>query len=337
MFRTTRSLSFSLCALLLLGLAIAGCGGEKELTPVPVGELTEYRDPAIGFALKHPAGWIMDAQIGRVRMFNAPDVDKKFLDPAGAYPLGVTVTVDITRAADVGQALENFRSELKATDMQLGKEETVKAAGVDAVKIPYTANFGGGNILRGYHVLIPGDSALYDLGFAGFGAQYAAHAAVFEAILGSFTLPTPKEKAADETLPSDVFAAYDAGPFTMEYPDNFNFTNPPKGKNELVIGLRGVRLDCGIQVDVFGAQGLSVEKVFDQNKGKFPGASVGEARVGGEAARVLTYAATRDVERRIYFVVRNDKVFRITLDWYRPQREVYLRTYERVIGSFRFR
>ncbi len=130
---------------------------------------------------------------------------------------------------------------------------------------------------------------------------------------------------------------YDAKLFTFEYPDNFNFVAAPKGSNDLVLALRGVRQDCSIRFDVFGAKGQTLDKVVEQNKGKFAGAVQGKATVGGQPATTLTYSATKDVERRFYFVVKDDKVFRTTMDWYKPQRTEYLAAYDKVIGSVKFK
>jgi hypothetical protein len=85
------------------------------------------------------------------------------------------------------------------------------------------------------------------------------------------------------------------------------------------------------------AKGLTLEKVFDQNKGKFSGAAAGKATVGGEPSMTLTYSASKDVERRFYFVVKNDKVIRVTLDWLKPQRTDYLAAYDQVIASIKFK
>jgi hypothetical protein len=145
------------------------------------------------------------------------------------------------------------------------------------------------------------------------------------------------EKGRDQTLPSETFSEYDAKMFTFLYPENFNFTNPPKGKNEMVVGLRGQRQDCNILFDVFGAQGLTLEKVFAQNKGRYKGAVEGKATIGGQPALTLTLSAAKDVERRVYFSMKNDKVVRITMDWFKPQRTEYLAAYEKVIASIKFK
>ena len=52
--KTTLKLLPGLYILLLLG----GCGGETKMEPVPVGEMVTYKDPAWGFQIQHPKGWI---------------------------------------------------------------------------------------------------------------------------------------------------------------------------------------------------------------------------------------------------------------------------------------
>jgi hypothetical protein len=327
------------CAMLSLTLALllAGCGGGKKMEPVAVGEMQEYRDPGIGFSIQYPKGWISEAQVGRVRFFNAPDVNKKFLEPTGAYPIGVTISIDVSRTSDPAASIQSFHKDLEQTGMQLEQEQKLTVAGASAIKIPYKANFGSGNLITGYHVLITTDSAFYDIGAAGFGPMFDAYAAIFDASLASFELPKPKEKGADETLPSTTFSSYDAGLFALQYPDNFNPVNPPKGKFDQALELRGVRLDCSIRLDVFGAKGLTVEKVFEQNKATYKGRSAQKATVGGESALMVNYPTRADVDSRAYFVVRNDKVLRITMNWYKPQAGKYTEAYEKVVGSIKFK
>jgi hypothetical protein len=318
-------------------LLLAGCGGEEKMDPVPVGEMQEYRDPGIGFSLQYPKGWLNNAQVGRVQLYSATDVDKRFLDPTGAYPIGVMISVDVTPAPDPAAAIQARKKDLDQGGRQLGQEQKVTIAGREATKLPYKENYGSGNMISGYHVFLAGDSAIYDIGAAGFGPMFDAYTAVFDASLKSFQLPRPKEKGADETLPSPTLESYDAGMFSFQYPDNFNFVGTPKGKFEQVVDLRGVRLDCGIRFDVFGAKALTVEKVFDQNKAAYKGRSPQKVTVGGQNALMVNYPTRADVESRAYFIVRNDKVIRITMNWYKPQTAQYIEAYDKVIASIKFK
>lgn len=332
--KTTLNILAGLLSILAL---LIGCGGEKKMEPVAVGEMETYKDPAYGFQIHHPKGWIVNAEAGRAAFYNAEGVDKKFLDPLGVGAIGVQIAVSVTKIADPVGAIKKFRDDRVSEGFVLQPDQAVTVAGQAATKIPYSAAYDKKTVINGHHVFIPGDSVLYDLTFAGFGLYYGAYSAVFDASLSSFQLPKPVEKGRDETLPSETFADQDAKMFTFQYPDNFNFTNPPKGKNEIVVGLRGVRQDCNILFDVFPAQKLTLEKVVDQNKGRYKGATQGKATIGGEPAVTLTLSATKDVDRRVYFAVKNDKVVRITMDWYKPQRAEYLAAYDKVISSIKFK
>jgi hypothetical protein len=307
------------------------------MEPVPVGEMTEYHDPGIGFSISHPTGWVLNAQVGRAKIYNAADVDKKFLDPTSIAPIGVEISVTASKVEDVPARIKEITTELAEMNIQLGEEQQVTVNGATGTKVPYTANYGGRNIIHGHRVFFDADSMLYDLGFSGFGEHYNAYAAVFDASLNSFRMPKAKEPGRDETLPSETMSVYDTKLFSFQYPDNFNSTNPPKGKNELVVELRGVRLDCSIRIDVFGAEGLDVDKVFEQNKGKYRATSTAKTTVGGLPAWSLTYSPTPSVERRFYFAVRDNKVYRATLDWFKPQREEYLKAYDMVMASVKFK
>jgi len=332
--KTTLSILAGLLSTLLL---LGGCGGEKKMEPVLVGEMDTYKDPAVGFQMQHPKGWFVNAQVGRAAFYNQTEVDKKFLDPAGVGVPGVEIAITVAKNPDPVAAIKKWRDDRNSEGFQLLPDQSVTVAGKPATKTPFSANYGGKNIINGHHVFIPVDSALYDLSFSGFGDFYKAYAAIFEASLNSFQFPKPVEKGRDQTLPSETFSEHDAKMFTYLYPENFNFTSPPKGKNEMVLGLRGQRQDCNILFDVFGAQGLTLEKVFAQNKGRYKGAVEGKATIGGQPALTLTLSAAKDVDRRVYFSVKNDKVVRITMDWFKPQRTEYLAAYEKVIASIKFK
>jgi hypothetical protein len=327
------------CLLVMFAIvtALPGCGGKKEIVPVAVGELQSYRDPGFGFSIHFPKDWVKDTQVGRAHFYNADGVNTKFLEPTGNYPDGVVIAVDVTRTQTPADEQKRLVGEMKTMGMQINPEEAVTVGGKSGTKISYTAQYTKKIGVKGYHIFVQADSLLYDIGAAGFGDLYEIYAKVLDASIASFEFPKPVEKGADPTLPSEAFTNNDAKLFSFDYPDNFNFVNIPKGNNELAIGLRGVRQDCSVLFHVFPAKGLTLEKVFDQNKGKYAGASAGKTTLGGQPAMSLTYTAARDVERRFIFAVKNDKVYRVTLDWFKPQREKYLAAYDKVLSSFKFK
>lgn len=333
---TARLFGLSLIALVTVSL-LPGCGGKKEVTPVAVGEMQEYRDPMYGFRFHFPKGWTQTGEAGRPRVLNTADADQRFRDPLGAYPDGVVFTVEVKKTATPADDIKKAVDEMKSIGMIVGEQSAVTFGGKPATRVPYVANYSQNVRITGYHLFVNLDTAMIDAGAAGFGDLYAAHVNVFDAIAKSFEFAKPVEKGRDQTLPSDATTDYATQFFSFQYPENFNFESVPKGSNDLALSLRGANKSTAIQFTVFGAKGLTVEKVFDQNKGKFPGGIPGQATVGGEAAKMITYMASKDVERRFYFVVKNDKVIRITLDWVKPQRTDYLAAYDKVINSIKFK
>lgn len=321
----------------LATIALVGCA-EKKMEPVPVGEMQEYKDPGLGWSISFPKDWPqVNAQVGRARFYNATGVDLKFRVPNEPGTIGAEIAVDVIKTGDAAAQIAKNIAEMKAGGFQLQPEEKVTVSGVPGTKAKYGANYGKNSIIYGHHVYLPKDSVVYDLAFNGFGKFYDAYARVFEASLNSFKPAKPKEKGRDETLPSESFSSFNGKMFSFDYPENFNSTNPSKGKFEEVVELRGVRQDCSIRFDVFDAKGLTLDKVFDQNKKSFRGAGAGTATVGGQPAKMLTYSPAKDVMRRFFYVVRNGKVIRITTDWYRPQTDTYAVAYDKVIASVKFK
>lgn len=322
---------------LLAAILLIGCG-EKKMEPVAVGEMQEYKDPGFGWSLSYPKDWpVVNAEVGRARFYNATGVDSKFRVPNEPGTIGVEISVDVIKTGDAASQVAKNIAEMKTNQFQVQPEEKVTVNGIEGTKVKYAANWGKGSIIRGHHVYLAKDSLLYDLGFAGFGQFYDAYAAVFDASLSSFKPAKQKEKGRDETLPSESYSTFNGKAFSFDYPENFNSTNPTKGKYDEVAEFRGVRQDCSIRFDVSAAKGLTLEKVFQQNKGLIRGGVPGKATVAGQPAMTLTGAVTKDVVRRMYFIVKDDKIIRITTDWYKPQTDQYNAAYDKVIASVKLK
>ncbi len=333
--RTTHGFLTALACAGLVLFMLPGCG-KKEVQPVKVGEMTEYRDPAYGFKISYPKGWQINAEVGRAVMYSAADVDKRFLDPEGAYPDGALISVTLTKDPHPMDVADSTMSQMKAAGFQVTGPEQVTVADKPGQRFTYSGRFSAGT-QTGEHYYIPLDTVLYDVWFAGFGDYYTQYQDVFAASLKSFQLPRPVVKGADETLPSDTFVEGETKYFTYMYPENFNFSNPAKGTFEMSTEMHGYRQDCSIRFDVFDAKGQAVEKVYDQNKGKYRSTGTGKATVGGEPALYVAYNPTKDVTSRAYFLVHKGKAVRITMNMYRPQEKEYMAAFEKVLGSLKWK
>ncbi len=321
----------------LVAIALFGCS-EKKIEPVVPGEMKEYKDPGMGWSISYPANWpIVNAEVGHAHFYNASGVDSKFRVPNEPGTVGAEIAVDVAKTNDPAAEVQKNIAQMKSGGFQVEPEEKVTVNGMTATKVKYGANYGKNSIIYGHHVYVTKDSLVYDLGFSGFGQFYGAYAQVFDAVLNSFKAAKPKEKGADETLPSEAFTTYNGKTVSFDYPDNFNPTGASKGSYEEVAELRGVRQDCSIRYDVSSAKELTLEKVFAQNKGLIRGGSSGKATVGGQPAMTLSGAVTKDVQRKMYFVVMNNKIMRFTTDWFRPQSAQYEAAYGKVMASVKFK
>lgn len=316
--------------------SLTGCG-KKEMPPVPVGQMTDYRDPGYGFRIQYPAAWQSNAEVGRAFFFSGQDVDKRFLDPDGGFPDGVLISVLINKATTPGVIRDSAIAQMKAVGYQVSAAEQLTVSDKPAVKYSYTARFNSGT-MSGEHVYIDLDTLLYDINFAGFGDLTKAHKDVFAAVLKSFQLPKAMAKGADETLPSENYVDGKTAYFSYLYPENFDFGTPNKGSFEVSAEVHNhLRLDCSIRFDMFDAKGQNSDKVFDQNKGKYRAVGTGKATIGGEQASYITYAASKDVNARAYFFVHAGKAFRVTFTWFKPQEAAYLAVIEKTLQSVKFK
>ena len=318
-----------------LAFVIAGC--EKKIEPVPVGEMNQYKDPAYGFRLDYPKDWKQLGEAGKAKFAKSQEVMNKFLDPrSGEEGAQVVAEVIDYQGKTFDEILDSRKEDLKQI-AQLGANEKLTVGGKEATKVPYSIRVTSKTNITGYEIYVPGDTAIYMLDFEGWGDYYAAHAAVFDAMLKSFVLPVIVPKSPGIWQASANLENYDSKFFTMKYPDNLNFVQMNKGDRDLVMEMRADRQDCSIHIDVFGAKGLAVDKVWEQNKGRYKAKSTGEGTVDGLKSFWVEYTPAANINSRAYFVVKNDKVIRVTVNYFAPQKDVYFPVFDNCVKSLKLK
>ncbi len=320
-------------------LILAGC--QKKVESVPVGAMSEYKDPAYGFRIQYPQTWKQLGTTGKAVFAKSQDVLNKFVDPTTGEE-GAQVSAEVLRLAggSSDSVIGASKDELKQTwqNIQIGPDESLTVDGKPSVKVPYSIPITAKTAITGYEIYVPGDTAVYRLDFVGFGDQFGAHAAVFDTMLHSFDVPVVVAKKPEFWQPSGNYDTYKSNFFTMEHPDNLEFVDVRKGpKDDLAMEMRADRLDCSIHIDVFGAQKLTVAKVWDQNKGRYAARGQGQTKIDGEDAYWVDYSPRKDIGSRAYFVVKNDKVIRVTINYYAPQKDVYFPVFEKCVSSLKLK
>ena len=315
-------------------------GCSKKIEPVKVGEMNEYKDPAFGFKIKYPKEWKNLGQAGKAVLTQSQEVINKFMDPKSGTD-GAMVTVEAIRytGRTAAEIIQTAKDELKQMNADVSPDaQGTTIAGKPMTQIPYRIQATTKTSIFGHIDFIPGDTAMYKLDFQGYGDQYAAHVPVFDAIIKSFEIPVVVAKKPDQWIPSGNMETYNSNFFTMLYPDNLEFVSVKKAaKDDLAMEMRADRLDCSIHIDVFSAQKLAADKVWAQNKGRYNAKSTGESTIDGQPAFWADYSPRKDIGSRVYFVVKNDKVVRITINYFAGQKENYFPTFENMVKTIKIK
>lgn len=308
------------------------------MEPVKVDKLKEYRDQIYGFKIQYPEQWLQLGQSGNAQFYQSQGVKEKYIYPEQPGELGTEVRIQVKNLE--GKTFDDFANELRDEIKQQGRidseiNETIKDK--PAIRMNYTIPITTKMNLEGYKYIFQVDTLIYTLSFSGFGEWFGAHTEVFNAMLNSFQLPVPVVKTVEGWAASTNLEKYETPFFVINYPDNLNFISIDKGKFDFAAELRADRQDCSIRWDVFDAQDLPVEKVFEQNKSRYKMKSPGEITIDGQKTMFLNYTSMKDVESRAYFVVKNNKVIRITLNWFNPQKQNYLIPFENIVTTMKLK
>jgi len=315
-----------------------GCSKKTEMKPV--GELETYRDPYYNFEISYPKDWSKNLNIGKAYFFSSKDAEVRFYPPFLAGELGakVMLMVDSAGGKTLSDCVKEFKDSLKASNWTISGEQPTTLGGVEAVKVTYAGRVEAKTTLHAYRILAVKDSLLNSFECAGFNEMFTAYTPAFDSVYKTVKLASPRRAmAAAEWKPSETLEKYTSQYFEFNYPDNFEFTSPKKGSYDFVMEMKAYRQDCTIHIDVFGAKGLSVDKVVEQNKATYKGTPV-ETTIDGNKAFYINYSpGVAQINSRVYFVVKNDKVIRATLNWYQPQRDMYLTAFEKCIASMKLK
>ena len=326
----------------LLLLFFFGCGEKKpEIKPVP--EMTVYKDPKFAFEISRPKDWISNSSVGNARFISSEAGTNYFVDPFNATKAtDARILVIAYKTSETPDVLAKAYKDSSIAEGKIAdKDEEIEIGGVKGKKVVINANYGKDKKMKSFRVFFVKDSLAQIIECAAFNSGFEIWTPTFDAVVKSIkfgVVPGSKGAVAATEKPSETFENYSTPYFTLQYPDNFNFSSPAKGKNDLSVEVKGFRLDCTVRIDVFGAQKLDVDKVVAQNKGKYAGSSApAKTTIDGNAAYYIAYNAAKNVSSRAYFVVKNDKVIRLTLNWFTPETDTYKPVFEKVVASMKLK
>ncbi len=331
----------------IIAFALISSCGNKYGEPVEIDSLTEYKDDATEFVIKYPSNWVTSKISGkRFAVFASNEGMSRFSKYDGVGFPGAKIDLNVIKM-DSLMTLDSIIANNKLFSPELYKQEDITLDGVPAKKFTYSFDLDDGAFHGEMYVATKDNEMATVLFIESFGNTWEKYQGKFNEIVSSLKLATaPKpldptiinveveEPAASENLSSK------SGPgYNIMIPDNFNST---KGTGRNVISSQNYigkrRADCNIQVDVIDAsKSKDLSKIAQENKDVYSGSgAVQNTRLGGVDAKMFSYRPTGQVKGKIYFAIKGDKLYRITMNWFTGEEASYLPIFEKSVNSIKF-
>ncbi len=119
--------------MVMLGLPMARFTTQIELDFPEIRGRQVSTDPAFGFGILYPKGWIANAQVSRACFWIDHGGEQKFHDPKGPRPAGVVIAIMSNKMRRGAPSVKTFRGELAASGFVVGAEVTVMIGKQQAV------------------------------------------------------------------------------------------------------------------------------------------------------------------------------------------------------------
>jgi hypothetical protein len=325
---------------LIVVVGLTGCSKKEPLPPIK--EWDRNQDPYFKVQFDYPKGWAKGGESGKMTFTSSAEAVGKFFDPTTKdSPDGAQILVSYEKQ-DTLKTLDGFiadeRTDLGASGFDLKPAEPATVDGTPAMKFSYSGRYNDKTVISATRVVILKDSVLYKATFWGFNDYYEPYKSAIDTFVSTARLPKAKGAKVDESIPSSTYETLKNDIIEIAYPSNFNPVQPaPKGEVTFTLMLQGYRNDSNVLVDVRPAKKLTLEKVIEQNTKFYKPTSTGQATIDGNKSTYLSYSMTKDVASKAYFVVKNDKIYRVIINYYKPAEKDFLPAFEKSVASLRIK
>jgi len=330
-------------SLILMVVFVSGCGEGKKT--VEIKSLQEYKDNILYFSLKYPSNWDVQKSPGdRFIAITNKLAMKRFrsYDTEGEACAKIEVQV-IKLSGDI--TIDSIMSKKLFMDEIYTAPKEIMLDGVKAKMQSYSFPLNDG-IFQGEIYYAQKDADIVTIvSFEAFCGTFDIYKEKFAEILKTVQLgrmPVQKSDTIRQVVeapgPSEKLVNYKGDGFTINISDNFDVKNPKAGgviKSYQFIGER--RADCDIRIDIIDAsKQKSVEEIADQNKSAHGKSNPVTASLGGEKAMVFNFSPVSGVGSRVYYVVKGTRCYRVTMNWYKGEEQMFKPIFEKSINSIKF-
>jgi len=324
---------------LLIMLLLPAC--EKKAEVVTISGWEKFDDFMSKISFTYPRGWTLTQDQTGVMVYSVPEIVSRFTDLTPTGPDGVRLVVSRIRMDSLmsfDQYVEKIRDDLSVSGYDVKPIEEKTLAGVPGKSFECSGYLDNRNKLSSTRLFALKDTLLYTASYDGFNKAYALNKFVLDTMLSTlkFTEAAPKVVGDDPAMPSSNFAPFSNSYLSLMYPDNFDLATPAaKAPAEFSLDIRGYRQDSNVHLDIIPAKGLSLEKVVEQNSKNYKAVSKGSVNIDGVNTTYLDYRPVREINSRVYFLVKNDRIYRVIFNYYAPMKEKYISTFEKVVTSIK--
>ena len=343
-----------LVLIVMLSLTITSCRKKAEL-PV-VTEWETYQDPITGSEVQYPKGWKYETDPKRIKIYSSQTVADKFYEfysqgsaIVNSEQGGVEVEISSEKFTDVKVGtLEEYKAKTIESygPLNLSNEQPVSFGKQNGVKFTFGVKVGKETNLRGEKWIVAYDSAFYTVSISGFNEYFEVYKPLLEKIIESLKFPKPKISYKDPnaaSLPSSEVTKFSNDFVEFEHPQNFDVTMPKEKKSGAVhsLHIEGLRKDCTFDLEIFPTKTdkgeVKFEKFVADNKAKFKPKFTGSDKIDGITAVTITAASpAKDIERKVYFVTKGERIYQIVITWYKPMAEFHP-ALEKIVASLKLK
>ncbi len=344
----------TLFVVVLVSLTITSCKKKAELPTITDWET--YQDPINGSEIQYPKAWLRNSDPKRTKIYSSQIVADKFYDfyTQGNITIneeqgGVEVEISSERFADANVGtLDAYKAKSVESygPLNLSNEQTASFGKETGVKFSFGVKVGKETNLRGEKWIIAHDSAFYTVSISGFNEYFEVYKPLLEKIIESVKLPKPKISYKDPnaaSLPSLEVTKFTNDFVEFEHPQNFDVTMPKEKKGGAIHSLHveGLRKDCTFDLEIFPTKTdkgeVKFEKFVEDNKAKFKPKSTGSDKIDGiSSVTIVASAPAKNIERKVFFVTKGERIYQIVLTWYQPMAE-FRPAFEKIVASLKLK
>ena len=330
-------------AFAFLAFIVSSCGEKAEVTEIK--SLVAYNDPILMFSVQHPSNWDVQKYPGdRLISITNKLALKRFrtFDPEGEA--GAKVEVQVIKLSE-GVTIDTIIAKKLFQPEVYSAPKPVTIDGVQGTMQTYQFPLNDG-VFQGEIYYAQKDADIVTIvTFEAFASTFEKYKDKFAEILKSVKLghipvkgPDTVKKVVEADPPSEKLVNYSGDGFSIKISDNMDVKNPKIGgvlKSYQFIGER--RGDCDIRIDIIdGSKQKSVEKIADQNKAAHKNVNPNATNLGGQKAMLFSYSPVGGVQSKVWYVVKGEKCFRITMNWFTGEEAMFKPIFEKSVNSIRF-